>query len=173
MRVLGIDPGLIITGYACVEMTAVGSEPRLIEGGVLRLDRRAPMSARLEQLFNDLTEVLDDLEPEQMAVEQLFAHYRHVRTSIIMGHARGVILLAGQTRSVELVEVVATEVKKAMTGNGHATKRQMQEAAMVQLSLSRPPEPADVADAIGIALCAARRTTVTGSPIGRPTGSPG
>src|SRR5690606_16222841 len=95
--------------------------------------------------------------PQRMVVEQLYSHYRHARTSILMGHARGVVLLAGQTRGIEIGEMAATEVKKALTGNGHATKRQMQLAVMSQCDLREPPEPPDVADAIAIALCAARR----------------
>ena len=92
-----------------------------------------------------------------MVVEQLFSHYRHVRTAILMGHARGVVLLAGARGKVALDELAATEVKKAITGHGHASKEQVQLAVMSQLNLPEPPSPPDVADALAIALCAARR----------------
>lgn len=165
MRILGIDPGLNLTGYGCVDLAdaepGVYVEPTLVEAGVFRLKTGAPMAHRLAQLHEDLCQVLDELQPHRMVVEQLYSHYQHVRTSILMGHARGVVLLAGQTRGVELDELAATEVKKAITGNGHASKRQMQLSVMAQCGLSEPPEPPDVADAIAIALCAARRFAPT------------
>lgn len=161
MRILGIDPGLRVTGYGCIELPdEQGSrfcQPRLVEAGVLRLTANAPMAQRLNQLFEDLCEVLDELQPQVMVVEQLYSHYRYVQTSILMGHARGVVLLAGQSRGVAIDELAATEVKKAIAGNGHASKRQMKLAVMTQCNLDAPPEPHDVADAIAIALCAARR----------------
>ena len=128
-----------------------------IEAGVLRFPARRSMPERLALLHEDLARLLDELQPQVMAVEQLFSHYRHVRTSILMGHARGVVMMAGAARGIELDELAATEVKKATTGNGHATKRQIQLAVMAQLGLSEPPEPPDVADAIAIAMCAGRR----------------
>ena len=81
------------------------------------------MAHRLAQLYDDLTRLIDDLQPGIMVVEQLFSHYRHVRTSILMGHARGVVLLAGHSRGVAIDELQPTEVKKAITGHGHATCR--------------------------------------------------
>ncbi|MHC4774069.1 MAG: crossover junction endodeoxyribonuclease RuvC, partial [Planctomycetota bacterium] len=156
-RILGVDPGLSLTGYGCVDLLPGRREPRLIEGGVLRLKARAPMAYRLAQLYDDLTGVIDELRPEIMVVEQLFSHYRHVRTSILMGHARGVVLLAGHSRGVDIDELLPTEVKKAITGHGHATKQQIQQAVMAQCRLDEAPSPPDVADAIAIALCAARR----------------
>lgn len=162
MRIIGIDPGLQVTGYGCVDLqreARPGDDPMLVEAGVLRLDAKRSMAYRLAQLHHDLGEVIDELAPRRLVVEQLYSHYRHVRTSILMGHARGVVLLAGQLRGLEVDELAATEVKKAVTGNGHASKRQMQHAVMSQCGLRELPEPPDVADAIAIALCAARRLT--------------
>ncbi|MCP3902103.1 MAG: crossover junction endodeoxyribonuclease RuvC [Planctomycetes bacterium] len=161
MRIVGIDPGLHLTGYGCVDLDGPGT-PRLVEAGVIKLRRNRPMAERLDELYTDLCVVLDQLEPDRMVVEQLFSHYRHVRTSILMGHARGVVLLAGQQRGIELNELAPAEIKKAVTGNGQATKAQMQQAVMVQCDLPELPEPPDVADAIGIALCAARRLELEG-----------
>ncbi|MHC4082827.1 MAG: crossover junction endodeoxyribonuclease RuvC [Planctomycetota bacterium] len=132
-RILGVDPGLSLTGYGCVDLVPDRQEPRLVEGGVLRLKARAPMAFRLGQLYDDLTALIDDLRPEIMVVEQLFSHYRHVRTSILMGHARGVVLLAGQSRGVEIDELQPTEVKKAITGHGHATKLQIQQVSVTRM----------------------------------------
>jgi crossover junction endodeoxyribonuclease RuvC len=162
MRILGIDPGLILTGYGCVELTTDAAAPALVEAGVIRMTNGRSVAYRLAQLFEDLDSVLADVRPDRMVVEKLFSHYRHVRVAIQMGHARGVVLLAGQRHGVEIDELVATEVKKAVTGNGHASKHQMQLAVMTQFGLSEPPNPPDVADAIGLALCASRRI-VTGS----------
>jgi crossover junction endodeoxyribonuclease RuvC len=158
-----VDPGLSLTGYGCVDVVPDRREPQLIEAGVLRLKARAPMAYRLDQLYHDLTGVIDELRPGIMVVEQLFSHYRHVRTAILMGHARGVVLLAGQSRGVEIDELLPTEVKKAITGHGHATKQQIQQAVMCQCRLDEAPSPPDVADAIAIALCAARRLTTGAS----------
>jgi crossover junction endodeoxyribonuclease RuvC len=160
MRILGIDPGLHLTGYGCVDLIEGQAEPELVEAGVLRLARKQPMVYRLGQLHDDLMELLDELSPDEMVVEKLFSHYRHVRTAILMGHARGVVLLAGQQRGIRVGELSATEVKKAITGTGHATKHQMQQAVMTQCGLAEAPQPPDVADAIAIALCAARRKAV-------------
>lgn len=159
MRILGIDPGLRITGYGCVD-NANPPRPALVEGGVIRLTRQATLAARLHQLAVDLGNVLDDLKPDLVVVEKLFATYRHPRTPILMGHARGVVLLLAAERRVEIDELSATAVKRAITGHGHATKRQMQEAIRAECGLAEAPTPADVADAIGIALCAVRRVAV-------------
>src|SRR5262245_42422742 len=144
MRIVGIDPGLSLTGYACVEMVPSQPEPVLVEAGVFRLKSRSSLADRLGQLFDDLARLLDELKPERMVVEKLFSHYLHVRTGILIGHARGVVLLAGQVAGVEVGELGATEVKRAVTGNGHATKEQVQRAVMNQCGLTQMPEPPDV-----------------------------
>ncbi len=157
MRIIGIDPGLRLTGYGCVNITSNRLEPELVEAGVIRLTASQSVAQRLVELFEDLGTILDQLEPECVAVEKLYAHYAHPTTAIKMGHARGVILLTAQQRHIELQELGATEIKKSVTGNGHASKRQMQIAVQAQCGLREMPHPPDVADAIAIALCAARR----------------
>jgi crossover junction endodeoxyribonuclease RuvC len=157
MRILGIDPGLQLTGYGCVHLKPRATEPTLIEAGVLRLKPKASLAFRLAQLSEDLCALLDELKPDVMVVEKIYSHYRHARTAIIMGHARGVVLLAGQVRGIRLEELAPTEIKRAVTGHGHASKLQVQRAVMTQCGLKQIPQPPDVADAIAIALCAARR----------------
>lgn len=157
MRILGIDPGLQLTGYGCVDLKPRAREPVLVEAGVLRLKPKATLAFRLGQLNDDLSMLLDELKPDVMVVEKIFSHYAHARTAIIMGHARGVVLLAGQIRGIRLEELAPTEIKRAVTGHGHASKLQMQRAVMTQCGLKQIPQPPDVADAIAIALCAARR----------------
>ena len=162
MRFLGIDPGLRITGYGCVCPGRGRAEAVLVEAGVFRLagaGRRESVPDRLLELEGDVSELIARLKPEAVAVEALFAHYKHPATAIAMGHARGVILLAIRRAGLSLVELKPNEVKKFLTGNGHASKEQMQEAVKDRLGLRAAPEPPDVADAIAIAMCAASRMT--------------
>jgi len=159
MRLLGIDPGMRITGYGCVELNAPNplAEPNLIEAGVLRFKSSKSIEDRLVEMHTALAELIEELQPTHVAVEKLYAHYKHPRTAIIMGHARGVILLAARQADLPVAHLPSTEVKKSITGNGHATKQQMQLAVASQCKLDKPPSPPDVADAIAIALTAARR----------------
>lgn len=158
VRVLGIDPGLSRTGYGCVAVASDGYTTSIVEAGVLRLPRGTTLSHRLRQLELDLAEVLEELEPDVLAVESVFTHSRNLRTAILMAHARGVILLAGARRGCPLVEVAPATVKKALTGAGRASKEQMQLAIAARFGLAAPPEPPDVADALAIALAGARRS---------------
>jgi len=157
-RVLGIDPGLNITGYGAVEFfgPSGGDTPAIIEAGTIRTDAKADLAVRISQIYTDLREIIAEIKPDVVAVEQLYAHYAHPRTSIIMGHARGVIMLAATQASVAIRSLAATKVKKSLTGNGHAGKRQMQLAIQSLCRLDKIPEPPDVADALAIALCAGR-----------------
>jgi crossover junction endodeoxyribonuclease RuvC len=164
MRILGIDPGLRITGYGCVE--GEGPAVKLVEAGVFRLGRRpggeiAPIADRLLELDGDLSGLIERLRPDAVAVEAVFSHVKHPATAIAMGHARGVILLGVRRAGVRLVELRPAEVKKFLTGNGQAKKSQMQGAVQVRLRLATLPEPPDVADAIAISLCAAARSPAT------------
>ncbi len=152
--VLGIDPGLQTTGYAVV--TSDSNCLRVREAGVIRSseDRTTPdMPTRLKTLFNGLVEIISQFEPKVMAVERLFAHYEHPRTAILMAHARGVLLLAAAQHNVAVRSYNATRIKKTITGNGRASKEQMQYTMMRELNLPQLPEPPDVADALAVALC--------------------
>lgn len=166
MRVLGVDPGLRLTGYGCIEPGPGGLRPTIVEAGVLRLDQRgegggaASISQRLDELDRDFREVLDRTRPVVVAVEGLFAHYKHPATAISMGHARGVLLLAVRRAGLELIELKPAAVKKGLTGSGRAEKGQMQRAIQAEFALAAPPEPPDVADALAIAVCALARATL-------------
>lgn len=151
MRILGIDPGLDTTGYGCV--TATGSAARLVEGGVIRSGATRPMEQRLHELYTGLCDVCRELRPDVMVIEDLYAHYAHPRTAILMGHARGVLLLAAGAQDIPTASYAATRIKKAVTGNGRASKAQVQAMVQSRLRLATLPEPADVADAIAVALC--------------------
>jgi len=159
-RVIGIDPGLRITGYGVVDLPGGAIEPTLVEGGIIRINADAPMEQRLGQLHDELSAIVGTLKPDCFAVEKLYAHYNHPRTAILMGHARGVILLCAQQHGLAVQNWPSTEVKKALTGYGHASKEQVQRAVQSQCGLDEIPSPPDVADAIAIALCHARRLAV-------------
>jgi crossover junction endodeoxyribonuclease RuvC len=153
-RILGIDPGLQTTGYAVLEVTDRG--PRVCDAGVVRSSegrQPADMARRLKTLYDGVCEVLDEWKPAVIAVEQLYAHYEHPRTAILMAHARGAYFLAGAQRGTPVVSYASTKVKKLVTGSGHAGKEQMQYAIARELGLAGPPEPHDVADALAVALC--------------------
>ena len=149
-RILGIDPGLQITGYGVVEASV--SQPKVCEAGIIRSSGKS-MTSRLLFLYNGIVEVMDQFHPQVVAVEQLYAHYQHPRTAILMGHARGVILLAAGQRNLPLVSYNATRIKKTITGNGRASKEQIQRTIERELGLDKTPEPPDVADALAVALC--------------------
>ena len=150
-RVLGVDPGLNTTGYAVIEVG--GESVKLCEAGVVRSTAKATIETRLGEIHDGVSEVIESLCPHEMALEQLFSHYSRPRTAILMGHARGVICLAAKRADINVHHFEPTRVKKVMTGNGRAPKHQIQLAVKLQLGLSSLPEPADVADAMAIALC--------------------
>lgn len=172
MRILGIDPGTRITGFGCVEFPApargpIGVRARrtgatlagevLVDAGVFRLKATLPLDQRLMELEADLVGVMAELKPDVLAVEALFTHVDHPATALVMAHARGVVLLAGRRAGLTLVEVRPAEVKKAIAAHGRAGKDQMQRAVQAEFGLAEPPRPADVADALAVALCAGRR----------------
>jgi crossover junction endodeoxyribonuclease RuvC len=150
-RVLGIDPGLKVTGYAVLEVSPRG--PQLCEAGVIRGRTRDSLAARVNEIFDGVADVIASLAPSCMALEELFSHYKRPRTSILMGHARGVICLAAARAGIPVTSYSATRIKKILTGNGQAGKPQMQRAVARELGLEAPPEPHDVADALAAALC--------------------
>jgi crossover junction endodeoxyribonuclease RuvC len=150
-RILGIDPGLNITGYGVVERTDAG--PRVCEAGVVRSRSTGSLTDRIHEIHLGVTDVIAGFEPTVMAIEQLYTHYKRPKTAILMGHARGVICLAAAENGMRVVHYAATRVKKLLTGSGRAPKWQMQEAVQRELRLAALPQPADVADALAIALC--------------------
>lgn len=151
-RIVGIDPGLNITGYGAVEVQ--GNKATLLEAGVLRPgSSRKPIERRLLELYDGLSEALTEIRPVAVAIEQLYSHYELPRTAILMGHARGVICLAAAKHDVLVYSYAPAQIKKTLTGGGRADKAQMQRAIAREFDLAEPPQPADVADALAIALC--------------------
>lgn len=151
-RVLGIDPGLNVTGYAVIEPAGRGA--RVVEAGVIRAGRAgADLASRLQTIHEGILELLDAYPPAALALEQVHSHARFPRTAILMAHGRGVIVLAARQRGVPVTGYAASRIKKTLTGSGRAPKEQMQQAIQTELALDRLPEPHDVADACAVALC--------------------
>ena len=151
LRILGVDPGLNITGYGVIEVTV--GKAKLIEAGVVRGKTRGSLEARLKEIHLGIAEVIAALKPTVVAIEQLYSHYERPRTAILMGHARGVIVLAAALANLPVHHYAATQVKKLVSGAGRAPKSQVQHAICREFGLLKPPEPPDVADALAIALC--------------------
>jgi crossover junction endodeoxyribonuclease RuvC len=153
-RILGVDPGLQITGYAIVEVRAQG--PLVCEAGVIRSTKSsssADLEQRVRSVYTGIVEVIDQFQPQTVIVEQLYAHYDHPRTAILMAHARGVIFLAAAQKDLPVFSYSATSIKKTITGHGRASKEQMQRTIQRELGLADLPDPPDVADALAAALC--------------------
>jgi crossover junction endodeoxyribonuclease RuvC len=153
-RILGIDPGLNTTGYAVIE--SARPKPRIVEAGVIRSQQGrdgADLAKRIRSLYDGVIEIIDQLKPSVLVVEQIYSHYQHPRTAILMAHARGAILLAGTQRELPVVSYSATRIKKTISGNGRASKEQMQHAMLHEFNLPSLPEPHDVSDSLSVALC--------------------
>lgn len=154
MMICGLDPGLQRTGYGIIEPQPRGTI-RIIDAGLIRTDAEKPLPDRLMQLYDELSRLLAEHKLEMVAVEELYSHYAHPRTAILMGHARGVILLAARRKEIPVMNLSATMIKKSITGSGHADKEQVKNAVISHLGLKPfdKPIPADVTDALAIATC--------------------
>ncbi|MHC4791021.1 MAG: crossover junction endodeoxyribonuclease RuvC [Planctomycetota bacterium] len=153
MRILGIDPGLQVCGYACLQID--GARETLIEAGVFGPAPRSSIEIKLNKIAEDIEALLAKFQPDIVAVEELYSHYAYPKTAILMGHARGVILQRCAQAQVKVQSFSATRIKKSITGNGRASKHQVQKTIQTILCLPSVPEPDDVADAIAAALCCA------------------
>lgn len=166
-RILGVDPGLQLTGYGVIDYLPL--RPRLVDAGVIRLKLKTTIAERLVELERELDAIIAEHKPAIVAVEKLYSHYAHPQTAVLMGHARGVILLVAARRHLRVEELAANRIKQSLTGNGHASKQQMQRAIQHQWNLAKPPEPPDVADALAAAMCCGRAilSTTTGTTVRR------
>ena len=178
MIVLGVDPGTATTGYGVVR--GDGAAPSaLIECGVIRTRPRDPLAERLGEIYDGIRELIAQHRPQALAVEDVF-YARNVRTSLVLGHARGVILLAGQQAGLEIHEYPPAEIKKAIVGNGGATKEQVQFMVTRLLRLKTAPQPSDASDGVAAALALVMRarynhrvaTAMNAAGSARPVPSP-
>ena len=150
MIVLGVDPGTAATGYGVVERPDAGPT-RLIECGVIRPPAGRPLGVRLAAIFDELSDILDRHRPDVVAIENVFVAH-NVRSALVLGHARGVILLAAARAACPVAGYAPRVVKKTVVGTGDATKTQVQAMVARLLRLTSPPRPADAADGVAIAL---------------------
>lgn len=149
--VLGVDPGTAVTGYGLVALTR-GGAVSLLECGVIRTSSRAPLPARIRQVFEGVTELLERFDPHAVSVEDVYQG-KNPRSALTLGHARGAILLAAALREIPIAEYTAPEIKQAVAGTGRATKEQVAFMVQQHLRLRTPPAPADAADGVAAALC--------------------
>ena len=154
MIVLGIDPGTANTGFGVVMGVGLGvgvGLVSLVECGVIRTRPRDPLPVRLNEIFEGVAELIARHRPDALSVEDVF-YAKNVRTTVVLGHARGVVLLAGQQAGVEIHEIPPAEIKKAVVGTGAATKEQVQFMLTRLLKLKSVPQPSDAADGVAAAL---------------------
>ncbi len=143
MRILGVDPGLINTGYGVLNT----------EGGVIRTLSKDPLEERLHTIFQAMQEVIADHSPDAMAIEDLHSHPQYVKTAIMMGHARGVVVMAAGAAGIPVFDYQPNRAKSIVTGAGHAPKDQVMRAIASHLHSDDVAENEHVADAFAIALC--------------------
>lgn len=150
MRILGIDPGLCTTGYGLIEAGPRGL--RLIEAGVVRTSAKEKIEVRLDRIYEGLNSLIKEFKPDVLVIEQLYSHYKHPMTAILMGHARGTVCLLARRSGAALVGYSATRVKKAVTGAGHASKYQIQRMIQNIFNMKSAPNPPDISDALALAV---------------------
>lgn len=155
MIVLGVDPGTAVTGYGVVKGEGT-SPPVLLECGVIRTKPRDPLALRLLSIHEGITDIIERHRPDCVCVEDVF-YARNVRTTVVLGHARGVIMLAAAKAGLEVHEFPPAEIKKAVVGSGSASKAQVQFMVARLLRLKTVPEPADAADGVAAALAVVMR----------------
>ncbi|HEY1727588.1 MAG TPA: crossover junction endodeoxyribonuclease RuvC [Candidatus Baltobacteraceae bacterium] len=154
-RVLGVDPGLRTTGYGIIDVTS--GRAKLIEAGVISPNPRATLEERLTELHAAMVEIVRTLRPDCMIVEELWTAYKNPSTAVLMGHARGVLCLAGGENGVAVHTLAHALVKRALVGNGSARKEQVKKMVVQLLGLQRSPQPDDVSDALALAIAYALR----------------
>ena len=149
MRIIGIDPGTGILGFGVID--AVRGKFKMVDAGVITTPAHTPLDLRLEDIFDNLTDIIASTQPEVMSIEQLF-FARNVTTAMSVSHARGVAMLAGRKGRLPIAEYTPMQIKQTLTGYGKADKKQMQEMVRLQLGLSEVPKPDDCADALAAAI---------------------
>lgn len=156
MRILGIDPGYATIGFGVVD--AQRGSLRLLQYGVITTSPELPFAERLNVIYEDMNHLIDAMEPDVMAIEELFWGH-NVTTGIGVSHGRGVILLTAVQRGLPISEYTPMQIKQAVVGYGNATKQQVMDMTKRLLHMEKVARPDDAADAIAVALCHARSAT--------------
>jgi crossover junction endodeoxyribonuclease RuvC len=150
MRILGVDPALTVTGYGVIEFRK--GRIGLVEAGVIKTTVKQDLAGRLERIYRATEKLISDTHPDIMVLEKIYAHYRHPATAFHLGQARGVIYLAGALAKIPVVEYGATRIKKAIVGQGLASKQQVQKMVAHSIGLEKLPAYTDVTDALALAI---------------------
>ena len=150
MRILGIDPGTGICGFGVIDV--IRNKPSLVDAGVISTPPHTPLPERLEDIYNSLSEIIDTDKPDVVSIEKLF-FMQNITTGISVAEARGFCILFAKQKNLPIFEYSPNEIKKTMTGYGHADKKQMQEMVRLHLKLDTVPKPDDAADALAAAIC--------------------
>ena len=150
MRVLGVDPGTGILGFGVID-SCTNEKPILVTAGVISSPAYTPLEVRLEDIFDGLTQIIEETKPAVMSIEKLY-FAQNVTTAISVSHARGVIMLTARKGKLKIAEYTPLEIKQTLTGYGRATKKQIQEMVRINLGLKRAPQPDDCADALAAAI---------------------
>ena len=156
MRILGIDPGIATIGFGVIDFS--GREYKLVNCGVITTPAHTMLSARLEQIYDDMCQLLELFKPDAVSIEELFFN-TNITTGIAVAHGRGVLLLACRKAGVAIYEYTPLQVKQAVVGYGRAEKKQVMDMVRRICALPSPPKPGDAADAVALALCHARSST--------------
>ena len=156
MRILGIDPGIAIVGFGLIESNR--GSVRMLQYGAVTTEAGLPLATRLVQIENDMTALISQLKPDEIAVEELFFS-KNITTGIAVAHGRGVILCTAERLGVPIFEYTPMQVKQAVAGYGLADKKQVMDMTKRLLKLKAVPKPDDAADALAIAICHARSAT--------------
>ncbi len=149
--ILGIDPGLEKTGYGLI--SCCSGEEKLIEGGVIRTKVKSLIEERLAVLYKGMDELINDHSPSVISIEDVYVHKQYPKTALIIGYVRGVYLMLAGLHNIPVAHYSATRIKKFLTGNGRASKEQIQRTIMSRLKIAKTPHPNDVSDALAAALC--------------------
>lgn len=157
MRIIGIDPGTGILGFGVIESN--GGKNRLVDAGVIRTPVKEDDAVRLQTIYEELSDIIADTKPAEMAVEKLF-FAQNVTTAMTVAQARGVVLLAGRQAGLVIAEYTPLQIKQSLTGYGRADKKQMMEMVRITLGLKEVPKPDDCADALAAALTHAQSIRV-------------
>jgi len=150
LKIIGIDPGLVQTGYGIINVN--NNQINLIDYGIIKPPPKDPLANRLHTIFNDVCEIISNYSPQIFAIEEVF-YGKNIKSAMRLGQARGASMVAAASKGIPVYEYSARKVKQSVTGNGNAHKAQVQFMVKAKLKMVRNPEPMDAADALAIALC--------------------
>ncbi len=150
MKILGVDPGLIQTGFGII--STKNDESKLIDYGIIKPSPKDTLANRLLTIFNDVCEIINDYNPQIFSIEDIF-YGKNVKSAMRLGQARGASMVAAAFKQIPIYEYSARKVKQSITGNGNAHKEQVQFMVKVKLKMEHIPEPMDASDALAVAIC--------------------